>query len=518
MEWNYREVFRMRNAIIGSFLLSILHSILFFRVRPGISVLLFMIPLVLWLVYILNKNGKIKNSKMLILIIPILLLSATYFIFDNTLFAVLNAIVIVVLTCSMVIGVSKEKLELPNWISKIVILLIGSLEFVGDSCKEIKKLFTAEKVETSDRKSKIRKIGKAILISLPILLVVLLLLISADDAFANLFKGIEEQLLKFLNTQEIAYFLCRILLIGIVFIYSLSILYNILKEDTSFSYLTENGESTRKLKIESFTINTLLTLLNIVYLVFSIVQISSFASNSFTKIEQYSRSARQGFFQLMVVSFINFAIIILSSKNKAEGSKKYTKGMNIFMVIFTFVILLVSFQRMYLYESNYGYTYLRLLVYYTLLTEVILMVPTIIYILKEKISLFKSYFAIIVTMYVILNFINIDKLIAKENVNRYLEGKHADISYVRNNVGTEAIPELIRFHEAIKNSSKEEDIQEDRLVENYLYNCKKKQKDEKQDWQSFNIARSQARKALEEATFNYRTYQTKNSGRNEIYY
>lgn len=63
---------------------------------------------------------------------------------------------------------------------------------------------------------------------------------------------------------------------------------------------------------------------------------------------------------------------------------------------------------MYFYESAYGYTLLRLLVYCSLFTETILLLPTILYIMDQKVNLAKTYVTIILTIYIGMNFINFD--------------------------------------------------------------------------------------------------------------
>ena len=57
------KVYYMKIAVIGSFLLAILHSILFYGEKFGISVFLFCIALGFLIIYIMQKNGKIKNAK-----------------------------------------------------------------------------------------------------------------------------------------------------------------------------------------------------------------------------------------------------------------------------------------------------------------------------------------------------------------------------------------------------------------------------------------------------------------------
>lgn len=177
--------------------------------------------------------------------------------------------------------------------------------------------------------------------------------------------------------------------------------------------------------MQNITVNTVLTVLNVVYLLFSIVQfLYLFANLGIVEDFDYATYARRGFFQLMFVTLINFAIIIITSLNKRETTKGiniYTKIMNMLLIVFTVVMILSSFLRMYLYEQEYGYTFLRLLVYFILVTELILAIPTFVYVFNKKISLLKYYIVIISVMLVILNFTNVDKTIARRNVDKYIQ-------------------------------------------------------------------------------------------------
>ena len=183
-----------------------------------------------------------------------------------------------------------------------------------------------------------------------------------------------------------------------------------------FMQLLQNNDEKAEKK-ESYTIRMMITVLNLVYLVFCFTQIKVLFTEQNIK---YSEFARKGFFQLMIVSLINI-VMILKANNKnlreTEKQEKYKKTMCIVMVIFTLVIIISAFARMTLYQQNYGYTRLRVLVDLTLITEIILLIPTVIYILENKINLIKTYFVIIITMYCIVNFVNIDKfLVLKANI------------------------------------------------------------------------------------------------------
>ena len=80
--------------LLYTLLLAIYFCILFYGTKLGLSVILFMIPLIFVVYKTLKKNNKLNNKKGLILLLPILLLSTTYFLFDNMFFKILNIFVI----------------------------------------------------------------------------------------------------------------------------------------------------------------------------------------------------------------------------------------------------------------------------------------------------------------------------------------------------------------------------------------------------------------------------------------
>lgn len=498
----------MKVAIFGSLLLSILHSILFWGHKAGISVILFALPAVLFLLYLLEKQGKIKSKKASLLTIPIFLLSSTYFIFDNKILSIVNFFVILALLASMIIWTICDKFQIGLFLSKVFNIILGPIEFFGDVLKQIKEAFSFSKKDEKNTKSAVvKKVIKAILISIPIVLVVLFLLVSADDTFARLFNGITKYVYRWLNEVEIFSLVFRIIVIVALFVYFVSFIYNLIHSDSSFNQMEEIKRK-REVRIDPFNINTVLTLLNVIYLIFSGVQIWLLCTNVYTNITQYSKNARQGFFQLVIVSLINLVLIILATANKKEEGKisiKYRKIMNALMICFNIVLLVVAFARMNLYESNYGYTILRLLVYWGIITEGLLLVPTAIYALKGKTDLFKSYFFIVTVMYVVLNFMNMDYIIAKQNVDRYMETGKIDISYIKYEVGSASIPQIKRVLETDESMQQKDEDWEKLMkdINSYLYSYKQNNKKDERGWQSFNLSRNKANKTLENMVINY---------------
>ena len=441
---------------VGALILAIWFSTLFVGKSVGGSMLLFVIPFSYFFIYILEKNGKIKNKKAKYLLVPIILLASTYFIYNNIFFRLFNIIVISSLFIFMILSLIGEKLDLNKesiinffeFIFNPISFIMESVENLRQSIEEKNKIYFDN---NEIKKQKIIKTIKALLIILPLIIVILVLLSTADEIFANIFKTMFTFLdfsKYFNNIDSIVIMVLRFVIIVIFTFYFMALFYFFCKK-----HHLENELINENTKInDNFTIKILLVALNIIYLVFCYIQIKSlFLKNTSLNYAQY---ARQGFFQLMVVSLINIVTILIAKKreNKDEyKTNKFIDYMSIIMVGFTFIIVISAWVRMNYYESAYGYTLLRLLVYCTLFTESILFIPTILYILDKKINLAKSYFIIIIVMYLCMNFANFDNIIAKRNIDRYFKTGKIDLEYLKNETGTDGINQLVRLLNTAQN-------------------------------------------------------------------
>lgn len=482
----------MRLLLGGSFFFSILHSILLWDKQPGIAVLLFCIALLTFFIAILNKNQKIRNRKGLILCVPIVLLSLTYFIFNNKFFQTMNAFVICGLGLMLILDLTQKELEWKYLFTKIFSLIIGPFEYFHSILEELKKMFF-KKENSSKKVETLKRVIKSFIVIIPIVLIIIFLLVSADSIFANIFCGISDTIENLFDSNELPYLMARIFAIIIIFIYMSSFLYNILMEDTV--YHKEKQQEKKGIAIDGITIQLLLTILNIIYFVFCTIQILYL----FTKTEipdnfNYAEYARQGFFQLMFVSFLNFVLLYGIHSNRKEVSsfqKKYTVWMELGMELFTQIIIISAFYRMFLYEQAYGYTYLRLFVYFILMAEFLFMLPTMWYTLGKKVNLLKAGLTIATVLYLILNYINVDAFIARNNINRYYENNEQDFDfyYLKYYTSTDAIPEIQRLLNT-------EDIKLKKQVRRYL-EMEKLDLQKKESWQEYNLSKQRARKCLE---------------------
>ena len=475
----------MSSILIGALIFSIWSSILFFGKEIGLSMILFVAPFSCFLIYLLEKSNKEINKKAKLLLIPIILLSITYLIFNNRFFNMLNILVIPGLVILMIIWLLNKKFKFD--VGKIEDGLNMVFEPIADLSKTLTKAkdYILGKIKIdikSEKYKKIKNIAKSMCITLPIAFVIIVLLSEADDTFANIFVTFYESLKYLFKNIDVSSLIFRIIFIILTFIYLICFFEYIV---TKYKVKEIDRKEIRVRFDDTLTIKMILGVLNVIYLVFCYIQIKAFINASNV---HYSSFAREGFFQLMAVSIINLiTMLIAKQQEKRSGKSIYIKTMSLIMVVFTFIILLSSVLRMNLYERAYGYTLLRLLVYCSLFTEAILLIPTILYIIDKKIDLAKTYFVIIITMYIVMNFANFDNIIAKRNVDRYFETGKIDIEYLEYSLDTDAIKQIIRIKENTKAIENEKEIKEE--VNMFLNQKNKELKDEKMDFRDFNISK-----------------------------
>lgn len=327
---------------------------------------------------------------------------------------------------------------------------------------------------------------------------------SADQIFEKMFSGIFVNIGKIMSLEGIVKLASRIAIIFITFILCGGFIINLIKDNTLFN--KEIEKTSISAKFDNLTINMILTILNIIYLIFSIIQITNlFMHTNNNPNFDYSAYARQGFFQLMFVSFINFVILIIANINKQEKTnnmKIYNKLMSLLIVIFTIIIIISAIFRMNLYQEKYGYTYLRIFVDFVLITEGLITIPIIIKILGKKIDLLKASILIVSLMYVLINFMNIENFIAEKNIDRYFnqtENSNFDIEYLCK-LGTDATEQITRL-------LKSEDDYILKKVENYLYNIKTELNSKEMKWQEYNISKKNVKELLNNQNINENYYE-----------
>lgn len=464
--------------IIGSFILAVIQSILFYGKEIGISMLLFFSIGNGIIYYILNRKNRIKNKKGFLFFIPIILLSSTYFIFANKIFYITNIFVLIILNIIMfAIVVTSQKKSFKSYLYNAFGVLTDTIKDYEEGIefsKEKSKQYVKENNKID--KENVKKVVISLLVVFFIVGIVIILLSSADSVFANIFSGMRN-IFTNINIGNTISLIVRLAIIVVTFFIFLSFILHIQKE-----YLNKESKIKNNGNKYTFAVKLLLFTLNIVYLVFCSIQVESlFSKVNMNGTFDYANYARTGFFQLMFVSFINFAIILISNQYN-ENKEKIIKILNIFLVIFTIIIDISSMYRMHMYETEYGLTYLRTFSYIILLTEIITFIPIIKYILSEKFDFIKWIFIICVCVYCIINYINIEKVIINKNINRNINTTSIDYEYI-SNIASEDSYSILEERLKEKNISSLERLEINKILLKLTDNSKDMK------WQEFNISR-----------------------------
>ena len=229
--------------------------------------------------------------------------------------------------------------------------------------KNVFKNLSFIKIDIS--KSKNKKIINIILgaiIGVIISIIILFLLTNADDYFSKFLSILKVNIDLNINIWIIIGFI-------IYFIILLAIGINLFKSNDIV--LKEN-----KIKnIDKTMVTSMLVIVNFVFILFLISEISKLCGN-FLRIPRgyiYSSYAREGFFELLFVTLINFGIILyLIYKTNLVKEDKKVKYLVLSLIAFSIFLIFNSYYRMFLYIGKFGFTNLRLQVILFLFMEIIL--------------------------------------------------------------------------------------------------------------------------------------------------
>ncbi|MDQ0199756.1 DUF4153 domain-containing protein [Neobacillus ginsengisoli] len=370
------------------------------------------------------------------------LLSAGYFINNSQLFYVLNLLVIPGLVIFHLVLVTSPKSwqwNRPVFLSYLLSRLVDSVKYNAAFTMIFGKIFNQG---VDQNKSLLwKKIFIGILISVPVLAVVLNLLMSADSQFDRLIGGIP-QWFRVINAVSVF----RIIIILIYTFAFFGFMQTLLHKQLKANQTNINFNIPQ---IDSIISLTVLVIINAVYILFTIVQFKYFFSGTLQGDFTYAQYARKGFFELLFVTLINLSItvLVLTFVERVTGVlKRLTQFMLTILVLSSAIMLFSAFLRMGMYEEAYGFTFLRVLVHSFMIFLCIIFAYTLVKIWVEKLSLFHFYFIASLIYYSAITVIDLDKIVVKENINRFETSGKIDLHYL-NNLSYSGVLGLIDLYE-----------------------------------------------------------------------
>ncbi|MBQ8404147.1 MAG: DUF4173 domain-containing protein [Clostridia bacterium] len=223
----------------------------------------------------------------------------------------------------------------------------------------------------------------------------------------------------------------------------------------SFGAVTAESceEGTKKMRIApALSVAAACVPMLFIYVVFFISQWKYYVSG-FTGVLpeefSYAEYAREGFFQLCTVAFINLAVIICISlfmRRKTEKAPVLLKVLTIVYSVFTLVLISTALSKMFMYIESYGLTQKRV---YSTCMMLVLAVLFVLLILKQfvpKIATVAFSLVASLALFAVLALGNVDGIIASYNVDRYIDGSLPTVDIeAMDDLGDAAVPELVRL-------------------------------------------------------------------------
>lgn len=181
---------------------------------------------------------------------------------------------------------------------------------------------------------------------------------------------------------------------------------------------------------------TIIIALAVVFTFFAVVQFSYLFGGVASDLPDnfsYAQYARDGYFQLVVLSILNFVIIlscIFFSNKGSAGAKRAIKIILAYFNLLNIYLLVSAAYKMRLYQNEFGLTTSRLLVYILLLFEAILIIGLMVKIFMQNMKYIKLAVYFSIGFCALVSFINIEAVAIKYNINNLYPQGNLDFEYI----------------------------------------------------------------------------------------
>lgn len=431
---NFKKEYKF--FLIAAVLFGVLYTFSMYRNYSGIASVLYPVCAIVYILISAKKVGAALKKEITFFAVSIIALSVNICLTKDSLVLFFDhtAIFLLIVAMSLHIYYDDSKWGLGKYIGQIIAAFFGQIEFVFSIIADS----VTYKKEYSTKKSNpvVIYVIIGIIITLPLLLVVLLLLGSADYFFGEfLVRTIIEPLTDI-----------RIDNIDIIIMFGMATIgaYSFIRKMSAHNLSEEVKPSPELPAAIAITINVIL---GFVYLVFSGFQIFTLflGNGQLPQDYTYAEYAREGFFQLVVVCIINMILVLLSLYISKES--KVLKICLMVISACTYLMIVSSTYRMYMYVNVYQLTYTRVFVFFALIVIFMAMIGITIYIFNSGFNLFEYCMVMVTLLYIFFAYANPEGLIAKNNLSEkfYRDDQCQSIDYnYLSRLSSNATPEMVK--------------------------------------------------------------------------
>ncbi|MFJ2042687.1 DUF4153 domain-containing protein [Paenibacillus taichungensis] len=528
-------------TLLSALMLAIIHQYLFYGKDIGVSYPIFVI--LFYGFMFLFARDRMRPLTMIDAFMAgvVLMLALTFLLYDNEPLRIFNFLIVpglIILHMTYLVGRKQRQWWDIGLIGTAMDhLLPQSIRHWGTVASIVVK--TGGRGLGKTQKTAAFKVFIGLIASVPILIVVVALLISADGIFNEYLSGFPQWLNQMTLTpgfpRVIWILIASVLLFSYVWGFVQPMQYeadkrenahwkngkaitvtseiekredvsvNSIQESPSLNSIIEDQPANKPapeaistqahrepLRLDPIIVGTMLLVINCVYVLFVLVQFSYLfgAGEGHLPSElSYAEYARSGFVELILVTGINFFILIIALQFTRSSGKigSVVHQVLLFVLVGCSAIMLYSaFIRLNLYEQAYGYTYIRFLVHAFMIFLALLLLIAALRIRYTSIPLIRWYIVLSLAAYVAVNYVGMDNRIAELNITRYHQTGIIDASYLTS-LSADAVPILREFAQREYPDLKGEMLE-------HQANFDLEETDS--SWASFNMARHRAKLEL----------------------
>lgn len=406
-----------------SFVFGIFSALLFYKAGIGLNSFIFTFIIAIIILLMSKKADVLIQQETALCLLAAIMLGLSNVLSSSFDLRFLNNVGILLLLDYSLNRTFKEKKPsgfLGDLIN-LIVLPFKALSSVGYFAVDLSRFTKDKKFIKND---KYRNILIGCIITVPLFLIIIRLLSSADLLFGKITKT----MFSWIISSEIFIILILVIL-GTFFCYSL--LCGSTKEVKLADQLKAKASPTIGITISSIMLTT--------YILFCSIQILYlFAGGIFTLPEEftYAEYARRGFFELLVVTGINI-ILTLVCVNVFEDNKPLRTILTAITAC-TYIMIASAAYRMLLYIGAYHLTFLRLFVLLFLLIDALILAGVIISLYKKDFPLFGYSVAVITICYLVFSLSRPDYHIAKYFVNHTDKIESEDLYYLTSELSLDA--------------------------------------------------------------------------------
>jgi len=391
------------------------------RTIPGLGIT---VLTVVWYGVLFWYKGStgLRNRANFLLLIAITLLALTFSLYSNLWLRGWNLLFLMLLITVQMFQWSGQGSY--SWNSPIMLAERFCLLLSGVFCK-LPASWDTGKSYRGDRR--VLTILAGLGLTVPVLLIALILLTQADSYFAIVTGDVIRFLVCWFGSGVV-----RVVLGLLMMPFLFGLFYTV-----RYPEKTERKTIARP-NLDPLLPGVMLLVMDLLYIFFLAVQFTALFGGA-AYLERvsglsYAEYARSGFFQLVFVAILNLTLSLfaIQCSKKEGGSWTMLQVLATVLIVMSGVILISAAYRMSLYVSVYGMSFKRVLTYWGMVMLGLFFAVAILKVWKKDFCCFPILFSIAVAGWLLLNYCNVDRIVAQYNVDLYRQDRTAmiDLDYL----------------------------------------------------------------------------------------